>query len=497
MKLWATLLLILPLAAQDPQKPAQQPADQTPPAPASAPAPSTASSDNWLQGSIELGYRWIPNIDGSRDTYRSVVNLGQGPKLLDADFTLFNPSKILFDRADVHATSWGGDPYNTLRVDIQKENWYRLIADYRNIAYFNFLPSYADPTLAQGSLLDQNSFDTRIRTLDIQLDLMPKKWITPYLGFGRNTQYGSGITVFETDQNDYPVASIISDQTTNYRGGVRIELGRFHFNVEQGGTTYKEDQGASDNVTNPGNFTGPFFGEQLPLNDLDELYHVRGDSVYTKVLAAGNPYPWLNITGEYVYSRPRTDIDYSEISAGNFFLNRILQFYSLGQDVLTGDAAMPHSFGNISVEIHPWKRVRIVEHWDTDRYSNASSALLAENFLVSGMPLTDQQLSSDRLILHENDEEVDVYYDLTSHLTLRGGYRFTWGDTEVRGPILAEVALEPGTLRRHVGIAGFNYRLTQKFRVTAAAKDRRRTKRSSAPAFSSTRKRASARVTIS
>jgi len=471
MRLLATLLLAIPLVAQDAPKPADASAQASPTqtAPAAAPASDTPSPDNWLQGSIELGYRWIPNIDGSLDTYRSVVDLGQGPKMLDADFTLLNPSKILFDRASVRATSWGGDPYNTLRVDIEKQDWYRLTADYRNIAYFNFLPSYADPTLATGSLLDQNAFDTRIRTLDIQLDLLPNKWITPYLGYGRNTQFGSGISVFTTDQNDYPVASIFSDQTSNYRGGVRIELGRFHFNVEQGGTTYKEDQGASDNVTNPGNFTGAFFGEQLPLSALDELYRVRGDSVYTKVLAAGNPCSWLNITGEYVYSRPSTDIDYTETSAGNFFLNRILQFYSLGQDMLTGDAAMPHSFGNITVEIRPAKRVRIVEHWDTDRYSNATSALLAENFLVAGMPLTDQQLSSDRLVLHENDEEVDVYYDLTSHLTLRGGYRFTWGDTEVRGPILAEEALEPGTLRRHVGIAGFNYRMTQKFRVTASA----------------------------
>ena len=488
MKVLATLVMLIPLAAQEPAKPAQdpakpadqapasasaqdaaKPADQTqPPAAAAAPAAATTAGDNRLQGSLELGYRWVPNIGGNFDAYRSVVNLGAGPKLLDADFTLLNPSKRFFDRADAHASSWG-DPYNTLRVDIQKENAYRLTADYRNIAYFNFLPSYADPTINQGILLDQNSFDTAIRTLDVQLDLIPNKWITPYLGFDRNTQFGRGITVFQSDLNEYPVAGAYSNQTNNYRGGVRIELGRFHFNLEQGGTTYKEDQGASDNVPNPGNFTGLFFGQQLSLSALNELYRVRGDSVYTKVLAAANLYSWLSVTGEYVWSRPRTDINYSELSAGNFFLNRILQFYSVGQDVLTGDASLPHSFGSVTVELRPWKRVRIVGHWSTDRYSNASSALLAENFLSAGAPLTDQQLATDSLILHYNEEEIDVYYDLTPRLTLRGGYQYTWGDTAVRAPILAGVPLENGSLRRNVGIAGFNYRISQKLRITADA----------------------------
>src|SRR5579863_5902434 len=137
MRLLATFLMLVPLAAQQPAtpvpqpaQPAAQPADSAPP----AEAPPQTSGDNWLQGSLELGYRSIPNISGNFDAYRSVVDLGQGPKLLDADFTLLNPSKILFDRADVHATSWGGDPYNTLRVDIQKDKIYRLIGDYRNIA---------------------------------------------------------------------------------------------------------------------------------------------------------------------------------------------------------------------------------------------------------------------------------------------------------------------------------------------------------------------------
>jgi len=502
MKTIASILIFLPLWAQDtPQQPgdgvsqaaapsqaaqaAQAPANPAPAAPANPatptapaasapaapapPAPPATPGENWLTGSIELGYRWIPNIDGSVNTYHSVVGLGEGPRLLDADFTLTNPTKILFDRADVHASSWGGDPYNTLRVDFQKKNWYRLTADYRNLAYFDFLPSYADPSLSLGQLLDQNSFETHIRTADVQLELLPSKWITPYIGFDRNTQFGNGITDFHTDLNEYPVASLISNQTNNYRAGVRMELGRYHITLEQGGTTYKEDQGASDSFAESGNLTGLYLGQPLPLKSLTELYHVRGDSIYTKALVAANPYPWLSITGEFLYSRPRTNINYMESSTGTFYLLSLLEFYNAGQDVLAGDANAPHVTGNLTVEFHPLKRLRVVENWMTDRYHDATNALLLENFLMTGSSLSEQQLLADRLVLNTNREEVDGYYDLTSRLTLRGGYRYEWGDADVRAPILTGLPTESTNLRRNVGIAGFNYRINQKLRITGDA----------------------------
>ncbi len=486
MKILASFVFLLPLCAQDASQPASgastaapqagqdasKPAqEQAKPAEAAAPAPAAeaAPGESWLNGSLQIGYRWIPNIGGSLNTYRSVVNLGEGLRLLDTDFTRRNTSKILFDRADVHASAWGGDPYNTLRVDVEKSGLYRLTADYRSIAYFNFLPSFADPSLSQGLLLDQNSFDTRIRTTDVQLDLLPNKWITPYLGFSRNTQFGRGVTGFHTGFNDYPVASLYSDQTNTYRAGVRMELGRYHVTLEQGGTTFKDDQGASDDIPNAGNFTGVFLGSKLPLSAFNELYRVRGDSVYTKALLAANPFSWMSVTGQFVYARPRTDIDYTQSAKGTFYLQRILQFYSANQDVLVGDANMPHVSGNVTVELRPLRRLRVVEYWMTDRFHNAANALLAQNLIVSGAPLTDQQLLSDRLVLNSNREEIDAFYDLLPQLTLRGGYRFEWGDTEVRAPILTGLALQSADLRRHVGIAGVNYRLGQKLRITGDA----------------------------
>ena len=53
---------------------------------ASAPEPAKAepTADALPTGSVELGYRFIPTLNGSIPTYRSIVNLGEGPRILVA-----------------------------------------------------------------------------------------------------------------------------------------------------------------------------------------------------------------------------------------------------------------------------------------------------------------------------------------------------------------------------------------------------------------------------
>ena len=118
---------------------------------------------------------------------------------------------------------------------------YDLRFDYRNIAYFDYLPSYADPlmNIQRGFFLNENSFDIRRRMMDVQLDLRPGKRVIPYFNFNRDWNSGHGITVFQTDANEYPVSTQYGDTTNTYRGGVRIEMNRFHITLEQGGRGFR------------------------------------------------------------------------------------------------------------------------------------------------------------------------------------------------------------------------------------------------------------------
>jgi len=225
------LLAAAPLFAQDTPKTADQPA-----------AADAAGHDDAVEGYIEAGYRWVDFRGGSFDTYRSVVNLGEGPKLFDVDALIRSADRKYFDRISIKAMGWGGDPYTTARLDAFKERTYDWRIDYRNIAYYNFLPSFADPLLSTGALFTENAWDTRIRTFDTELRLLPGTRFVPYFAYDRNWNDGSGITTFETDSNQYPVSNSISSKDDRYRGGVQIQLPKFHATGEAGGTSFSDGQ---------------------------------------------------------------------------------------------------------------------------------------------------------------------------------------------------------------------------------------------------------------
>src|SRR4051812_30872984 len=78
------------------------------------------AEESWITGSIDLGYRWRTGVGGNLDTYRSIVNLGSGPKLLGSEFTIIDPKHRAFDQIQVRAYSWGDEPYSTFHFDARK-----------------------------------------------------------------------------------------------------------------------------------------------------------------------------------------------------------------------------------------------------------------------------------------------------------------------------------------------------------------------------------------
>jgi hypothetical protein len=437
--------------------------------PAESPVPS---GESWILGSIDLGYRWRTDVSGSWDTYRSIVNLGSGPKLIGADFTLTDPKHRAFDQIHVRAYSWGDDPYSTFHLDARKSKLYDFNADYRDIAYFNFLPSYADPLLARGIVLSEQSFDTHRRFANFTLDLLPGNWFIPYLAYDRDSGSGTGATAFVSDGNEYPVPNRLRDLTSLYRGGARFELRRVHATLEQGGTTFKDDQSVYQNTgsTNYGNVLTPVFGQKLDLTSLLASYGIRGTSIYSKGLFTASAASWLDLYGQFLYSQPDSDVNYQQAATGNLYLQSQLLFYSSQQYLLSAAAKLPHTTASFGAEIRPLHRVRIIESWLTDRLHNAGSA--ASNQILSGAGVSQQTtaLLSSSIATNYNQQEIDILFDATSKLTLRGGYRYVWGDaSDAILPLAGLVSSDQGKLRRNVGLGAVTFRPSHKISITGEA----------------------------
>jgi hypothetical protein len=463
-RLSALLLILVPLAAQTP--------DPQPSQPAAAETPSPVpSAESWLTGSIDVGYRWRTDVGGSFNTYRSIVNLGSGPKLLGADFTLTDPKHRAFDQIRVRANSWGDDPYQTIHLDAKKSKLYDFSADYRDIAYFDFLPSYADPLLSRGIVLNEQSFDTRRRLGSFQLDLLPGNWFIPYFAYDRDSGDGTGATTFVSDSNEFPVPNTLRDQTNLYRGGVRFELRRFHATLEQGGTTFKDDQSVFNHSVNFGNVATSIFGQRTALTDMLAAYGVRGTSIYSKGLFTASATPWLDVYGQFLYSQPDTNVNFQQTAAGNLLLQSQLLFYTSQQYLVSAAAKLPHTSGSLGAEIRPLRRVRIVQSWLTDRLHNAGSAASTQTLTTTG-GLSQQMaaLLASSLVTNYSQEEIDIFYDATSKLTLRGGYRYVWGDAnDAVLPPAGLMSSDQAKLRRNVGIGGVTFRPGQNITIRADA----------------------------
>jgi len=476
---WLLALLLLPMAgwaqpAAEPANPALLPTTPGPPLPPAiptgvatptSPEPPRSWTD-WFAGSVDIGYRFLTNVDGSYPEYRSTINLGEGPRLFGTDITIQDPKKRLFDRVEVRGYNWG-DPYNTAHVSATKLGIYDFNFDYRSIVYFNAVPSFSNPFAPGG--FDQQSFDVLRRNVSFDLDVLPRGHIIPYLAYERNSGHGPGIdTWVDGPANQYPVPIYMRDGTNNYRGGVRFEYNRFHVTLEQGGTIFTDDDQTTFSGTNFGDNTMPFFGQTLQLNNLLQAYGIRGHSVYTRGLLTAHAASWMDIYGQFLYSIPKTEVHFNEIATGNFVLLSSLLFYTGEQTTGTGAANQPHTTGTFGFELHPLRRLRIIESWMTDRYHDAASPLVAEQLFLAG-GLTGPNLITAlnySQVVNYNQEQIDLFYDPVSTLTLRAGYRAVWGDaTTLASQLNATSLLESGTLRRNVALAGVNFRPSEKLSV--------------------------------
>jgi len=479
-----------PAAAQTEKKadaPPDSTAGQNNPAPAdakvdtSAAAPVASAADaavpakeKALEGIIDLGARWVSPVSGDMGTYRSIVNLASGLRLvnLDLKYDPSGPEKKLADSVLLQLHDIG-DPYNSARLDMKKNRIYEFRGSYSNIAYYNNLPSYANPTMATtAAFLDQQAYDTQVRNFSNELVLFPGYWFQPYIAYERNTQFGTGISdLVESTQNNYPLVNLVRWGQNTFRGGVRIELHKFHATFEEGATSFKDDEGLYSNGPSIGDRTSPYLGQTLSLNDAWEAYYIRGDGKFTKGFATYSPASWADLYGQIYYSDPHTSSNLNQLAQGNIpGVPPDLAFYATEFDQVYGSADMPRTSGSLSGEFRFFNRIRVREIFDTDEFHSDGTSTLAElYYAASGIvnPLNSTDVT--RFEVTQKSEQTEALVDLSKRLMVRAGFRYEWGDSLMGAGLTSLITspYETGQLKRYVGLAGVQIRPTQKLTLNA------------------------------
>jgi hypothetical protein len=335
------------------------------------------------------------------------------------------------------AVGWGGEPYSRTRFRFARPKLVDFNVDYRNILYFNSLPSFANPL----GTFSQRQYDVRKRGLDANIDFNPGGRIVPFFNYVRDWDEGHGVENFVADLNEYPVRTLLSNSTHRFRGGARFEFNKFHLTLEQGGSKYADDQNLLNSVRNAGNRQTPFLGETLFLTSLTEIYQIRGNSVFSAARASWTPLHWVDFSGQFLYSRPKSDVVYNAQALGNFVNLDTLTFSNTLRESFSIQASLPHTSGSFAVEVRPMRKIRVLESWMTDRFETAI------NFNYSR-------------------QQIEALFEVMPKLTLRGGHRYVFGDATLRAPGFALEPVETGKLRQNVGLAGATWLPLQKVSVT-------------------------------
>ncbi len=420
--------------------------------------PEPTGTESAFGGHIDLGARWVTRA-GDFNTYRSLVNLSQGTRLTNAQLRLEPKDSKLLDSGLLTMTAWGGDPYNTARLDVVKRGLYRLNSTYSNIAMFNALPSFANIG-APGSPLffNQRTMDTRIRNYDNELTLFPGGRVMPYIGFSRNTSYGTGITPLVLPPNEYPLRNVIDWSLYEVRGGIRVELDRFHATVEQGGRRFHDDQFVYSTETLSGNRSTPYLGQILSLMQGNQLYRIRGEAEHTRALVTASPFQWLDLSGSFIRSRPKTYSELNQLQRGQIVdPNNPLLLLTGTTDYFFGNATMPHISGNAAAEARLGQRIRIRESWETDRFHTTGiNTLRSIQFFTPATSSVFTFTGGERLEVSRHRQQIEAIWDVSKQLTIRGGHRYEWGRSLMKASTYSQGSpVDRLEMERQGGVFGF------------------------------------------
>jgi hypothetical protein len=171
--------------------------------------PSSGATDGKEMGgfqveqSTEFGYRFT-DVSGSQSMYDTLLDYGQGPRLLEQTLSLRSPEHngVLFDNLLVSSFGWGGDPENVGRVNLSKHRAYDFNFLFRrdhNYFDYNLLANPLNPTNINPNFpvnASPHSYYTTRRMYDFGLTILPDSKVSFRIGYSRNRSEGPAFSSF-------------------------------------------------------------------------------------------------------------------------------------------------------------------------------------------------------------------------------------------------------------------------------------------------------------
>lgn len=277
-----------------------------------------------LYGKFLFGYRFV-DTSGTVERYKQDINLDDGLRLFNFNLQILpnETFKNIFDRIDINMYNFGGDPYETFRLAIQKSGKYKFQYDRRKSNYF-----YADQhEIDGGSLYNPFTFNFD-RTMDSMFfKLWVHKYVDVYVNFDRYDKKGDSTLTLDIDRIEFEFDKPIEESFKQFAIGADFHLKNFTFMFEERVMDYENTNslflpGATDGGE------GAHYPSALNFFNLDQPYDLK---TYTHTFkATGHAFDRLFINGFAQLSNQDMNLAYAEDTDGINYLGQFFDYSHSG-----------------------------------------------------------------------------------------------------------------------------------------------------------------------
>jgi hypothetical protein len=387
----------------------------------------------------ELGYRFV-HVSGNEDMYRSQFNEREG--LVLSRFSLFaqDPLGGMADRIRIESAGLGAGPAGMLRLEAGKGSAYTLRVRYDRMELFSALPGFANPLLPDGIVPGEHTYDRVRHLLDLNLELMPGRAITPLVGFTYNRLSGPGRTTYDVGGDEFRLREDRTDVESEIRVGAAFHAGAFAGEVTQG---WRKNRESADSSLVPGagagNNPGTVLGVPVELSDLVRHGTSTTNTPVTRAFVRGDLLPRLRVIGAYTRASVSGDASERENLSGNLVSFELSRFFGGLAETESTQAKNRTWQANGRVELDVAPGIDLTAGYQHRRRELDGFALISELFLdtvnFSGSDPRDlARLIEARTSIDRTDDvfDVDVAARPIDPLTLKANWSHTNEDLTVR-----------------------------------------------------------------
>ncbi len=276
---------------------------------------------------LEVGYRFL-SITGSEETYRSQINEREG--FLVRSIHIATDQKYegfpVVDKFRIDGTDLGVGGAGFLRVDAGLSGAYRLQIQYRNTQFYSALQGFANPL---GTVVGQQTWDRVRNNVNVDLEILPGKVITPLVGYTSNTLSGPGYTTYHFSQDEFQLAQDLRSHDQEFRVGAAFNAGPVSGEVIQGWRKYHETENDTlAPLASSGNNTTPILGQNVTAKTLTRSSTTDVNVPVTSAFVRAFALPELQLSGFYVRSNAVGDDATKEGASGSFASFAISRFFT-------------------------------------------------------------------------------------------------------------------------------------------------------------------------